>query len=193
MFKLNKGNSKLGNSIYTINLSRKSCRPDAPCYKLCYAGKGTFLFPNVKNCYDANYNAYIENPEKFERDLLEQLPLYGFVRIHASGDFIDRSYLDMIVRVCKVAKNVKFMAYTKKYELINSYLDDGKKLPRNLKIIFSIWDTFPCDNRYNLPTASVIFKGQEQPQKGFICDNNCDKCFHCWGIRNGQQVLFKQH
>jgi len=196
MFKLNNGNSKLGAGIKVINLSRRSCRKDAPCYKLCYAGKGTFNFPNVKNCYDNNYDEYMANPLKAERDIISQLPLIGFVRIHASGDMIDMEYFKMLIRISKVAKGVKFMAYTKQYELINTYVSQGGKIPRNFKIIFSLWDGFACPNPNNFPTSTVLLKkgnNDKISKGGYVCSGNCSQCFYCWNIKKGKQVLFEQH
>lgn len=196
MFKVNKGNSKLGSNIMVINLPAVvTCRPDAPCKKVCYANKGTFLFPNVKNCYANNLESFLSSPETAEMDILQQLPFMGFVRLHASGDFINYNYLDMIIRICKQLPNVKFMAYTKKYELFNDWLNEGRTIPNNLTIIFSLWDGFQCDNPYKFPTSQVILKkgNTDVILDGIECSGNCSKCYACWDLIEGENVLFNQH
>lgn len=48
-------NTKLGASILSINLPAGiTCRADAPCAKGCYAMKGNWLYPSVKNSLQGN-------------------------------------------------------------------------------------------------------------------------------------------
>lgn len=196
MFKVSKGNSKLGN-IYNINLPAiVTCRHDAPCKKKCYANKGTFKFKNVIACYENNLDSFIISPEKTELDILQQLPYMGVVRLHSSGDFVNMDYLKMIVRICNKLPNVKFMAFTKKYELINTYVEEYDELPSNLKIIFSLWEGLKCPNENNFPTSIVRFKkgiNDNIQQAAFECMGKCDKCFKCWDLQKGEQVVFNEH
>lgn len=196
MIKVTLGNRKLG-SIFAINLpALVTCRADAPCRKLCYAKKGHFLYPNVKNLYEENLNAYVTDPKQAELDIISQLPTEGTCRWHASGDIINREYLEMMVRIAKVRKNVKFMCFTKKYELINQYIADGNTFPKNLKMLFSGWYGLEMDNPYNFPTAYIELKKEhdDRIKKNAIpCTGKCFQCFKCWNVRKGQQVLFQQH
>lgn len=198
MFKVNNGNDKLGKSIKVINVpAGKTCQCDAPCNKrgVCYAQKGSFNYPNVKNCYAENLKSFLENPNLAEMEILSQMPYAGFCRIHASGDVVNVRYLDMLINICNKLPNVKFMMYTKKYEMINQYLEECGEFPENMKIIFSLWDTYKCDNRHNLPTSQVILKaGNVDPIKeGFLCDGLCEKCYKCWNLQEGENVLFNEH
>ena len=195
MFKVTFSNSKLG-SIGSINLPAGiTCRVDAPCRKGCYAMKGTFNFPNVKSCYQENLNTYLNDPVQAEKDILNQLPLMGWIRIHASGDIVDENYFLMLVRIAKKAKGVKFMMFTKKYEIVNDYLASGKKIPSNLKVILSNWLNWKCENPYNLPTAELhdCSLNNEIPKKAIPCSGQCDKCFSCWNLRKNQTVMFEKH
>lgn len=197
MFKVNNGNSKLGKNIMVINLPAIStCRPDAPCKKLCYANKGTFRFPAVKKCYGENLETFLNNPMQAELDILSQMPYIGFCRIHASGDFVNREYFDMIIRIANKLPNVKFMAYTKKYEMINDYIAEGGIIPSNLIVIFSLWDGFKCDNPYNMPTAIVrLKKGNIDAinDNAIECTGECSKCYKCWMLESNEQVVFNEH
>lgn len=197
MFKVNQGNTKLGKSILAINLPAIStCRQDAPCKGVCYANKGCFKYKNVKECYANNLEVFLTDPIKAQHDILSQLPYMGFVRLHASGDFVNYTYLDMIVDICNKLPNVQFMAYTKKYEMFNKYVEEIGMLPDNLKIIFSQWDGFEMDNRHNFPVAQVRLKaGNVDPiqQDAFECSGNCSQCYKCWMMEEGQTVVFNQH
>lgn len=196
-FKVTNGNSKLG-AIPAINLPAiKTCREDAPCRKLCYANKGNFLFKHVKNCYERNLKVFLENPSKAENDILSQIPSLGMIRWHASGDIVNREYLDMMVRIAKQRKQTRFLCFTKKYEMINQYLDEGNTFPKNLKIVFSGWYGLDVINPYNIPTAYIKLKQQEDnriKKSALDCIGNCMECGGaCWFLKKGQQVFFKQH
>ena len=195
MFKVNKGNRKLG-SILSINLPAiKTCVSDAPCKKTCYATRGAFKYPNVINCYDNNLKLIIEDIKQVKIDILNQVPYNGYLRLHSSGDFYNREYLEMFVEIARLLPNLHIMGYTKKYEMINQFIKDGNKLPSNFTIIFSLWDKFPCNNPYKLPTSQVILNNGNNDiiHSGFHCTGRCDKCFHCWNLKEGENVIFKQH
>lgn len=197
MFKVTNGNTKLGGGIYAINLPAiVTCREDAPCKKLCYGRRGRFTFPAIKNCYGENLRCVMEDMEQVEKDILKQLPIMGFCRIHATGDFVNEDYFKMLLRVANQRKKVKFMAFTKKYEMVNEYIQNGGIIPNNFKIIFSGWIGLEMVNPYNFPTAFVNLKKEtdERIKKSAIpCSGKCYQCFVCWNLKKGQQVKFEQH
>lgn len=198
MFKVNNGNSKLGKSIKVINLPAGiTCRCDAPCNakNLCYAKKGSFMFPSVKNCYAENLKSFITSPTQAKEDILSQLSCRGYVRIHASGDIPNLEYLEMLVDIAITLPATHFMAYTKKYNLINAYVSTGGVIPANLTIIFSLWDDYKCSNPFVFPTSQVVLKGGniDPIQEGFMCTGNCENCYKCWELQKGDNVLFNQH
>lgn len=196
MFRVTHYNSKLG-TICSINVPAiKTCREDAPCKKLCYANKGNFKFPKVVKSYEENLRRFLEEPKEAEEDILQQLPYIGFCRIHASGDFVNREYFEMIVRIAKKCKRVKFMAFTKKYELVNDYISEGNTIPSNLKILYSGWNGLEMNNPHNIPTAYVNLKHETDcriKKSAIPCGGKCDRCFACWNIKKGQQIIFEQH
>ena len=100
--KVSNTNSKLGGQIYSINLPPVvTCRSDAPCFKGCYACKGNWLFPNVKNSLQHNLEAYKSNPTLFFESVAAQTALVRFCRWHSSGDIVDMQYFE---GMCKVAR-----------------------------------------------------------------------------------------
>ena len=65
--KISLTNSKLGDKIPSLNLpAGATCRSDAPCRSGCYALKGTWLYPNVKNSLKANLDEFMSNPEDLD-------------------------------------------------------------------------------------------------------------------------------
>lgn len=198
--RISKGNTKLGINIATVNLPAcVTCRPDAPCFKYCYARKGNFRFKTVEESLANNYKAYLDNPKGYFDVIdagLTMVP-YRFFRWHSSGDIPCTDYLD---RMCKLARRHKgtiFLCFTKRYEIVNEYLDHHRR-PSNLILVFSNWGEWRCENPHNLPTAWVKFdKNTEIPEKAHKCPGYCGDCVNsecsCWKLKNGESVYFDKH
>lgn len=200
--KISNSVSKLGMEIGTINLPAiKTCRTDAPCRKGCYANKGNFMYKNVKSSLQKNSDAFTENPDKFFNILHNQIEMipYRYIRWHSSGDIISERYLQGMCWLARKHKGTRFLCFTKKYELVNEYLNKYKK-PKNLILVFSNWGEWMCDNPHNLPTAWVEF-GTEMdkliPENAIRCHGKCYECIntseHCWQLKFGEAVKFLKH
>lgn len=197
-------NSKLGDKIPSLNLSVfKSCRKDAPCLLSgkCYALKGRMRL-HQEGAYKNNYDAYIENSDLFFKTIQDWLNdddvIFKFFRWFGSGDIVDYKFLLGMIETAKACPQTRFMAFTKKHDLVNMYLALGHQLPQNLKIIFSAWDKdFKINNPYNLPVAFIDLKDKEKNasinEYAIPCRGSCKSCKSCWSLVNGQAVLFPQH
>lgn len=156
-------NSKLGDKIPSLNLPAvKTCRADAPCKKGCYACKGTWLYPNVQNSLNNNLKEFLADSEKFFNDIIKWINnddiTYKFFRWFSSGDIVNKKFFEGMIKTAKICKDTKFLCFTKKFEIVNDYLSSNKKIPSNLKIVFSAWDnTFKVENPHNLPMTYVFF------------------------------------
>lgn len=201
--KISKTNSKLGGEIPSVNLPPIStCRNNAPCKKVCYACKGNFTYNKVKTSLNNNYALYIHNKDSYFEQIIDflsnKLTTYKFFRWHSAGDIINEEYLEGMIKVAKKCKRTKFLAFTKKFELVNDYLAKGGAIPNNLKIVYSAWDKgFKVDNPFNLPVAYINFKKKESnpdiPELAIPCTGKCYECLSCWTLRKGQSVVFDQH
>lgn len=196
-------NQKLGGFIPSVNLPPIiTCRTDAPCAKNCYACKGHFLYTNVKQSHLDNLQAYTNNASGYFQDIIDfiknGLVIYKFFRWHSSGDIVDADYFNGVVKVADACKSTRFLVFTKKFEIVNSFIENGGEMPENLAVVFSAWDNnFEVKNPYNLPVAYVDFsdknKNPEIPVTAFRCGGNCEKCLTCWSIQKGQATVFNQH
>lgn len=199
---ISKTNTKLSGQIPSVNLPAiKTCRHDAPCKHLCYATRGNFTFPNVKQSHINNLACFIDNPDAYFDDIiafLNGLVSYRYFRWHSSGDIVNADYLRGMIKVAKKCKSVKFLCFTKKFEIVNDYLKSGEKIPNNLHIVFSAWDKdFIVNNPYNLPMTFVDFKDSSKnpaiPELSIPCVGKCYECQACWSLKKGQSVVFHQH
>ena len=195
--KVSNTNSKLGGQIYSINLPAVvTCRPDAPCFKGCYARKGNWTFTNVKNSLESNLEAYKSNPDLFFESVAIQTALVRFCRWHSSGDIVDMQYFEGMCKVARKNKETHYLCFTKKYEIINEFLSKGKRIPKNLSIVFSAWDNWIPENPYDLPMTYVYgkeFNNKLIPKDAIPCGGKCETCQACWTLKKGQHVYFLKH
>lgn len=196
-------NQKLGGFIPSLNLPAViTCRCDAPCKKDCYACKGNFKYKNVMQSHLDNLKAFNTDKTAFFNDIIDFLNngliAYKFFRWHSSGDIVNADYFNGVLNVAQACKHTQFLIFTKKFEIVNDYLKNGGKIPRNLVVVFSAWDkTFKFENPHNLPVAYVDFKDGDKapaiPATAFRCSGDCRNCLTCWNIKKGQSTVFKQH
>ena len=195
--KVSNTNSKLGGQIYSINLPPVvTCRADAPCFKGCYARKGNWLFQNVKSSLESNLDAYKSNPDLFFDSVAAQTALARFCRWHSSGDIVDMKYFEGMCKVARKNKETHYLCFTKKYEIINEFLSKGKRIPKNLSIVFSAWSNWIPENPYDLPMTYVYgkeFNNELIPKDAIPCGGKCENCQACWTLKKGQHVYFLKH
>ena len=117
--------------------------------------------------------------------------------MHVAGDIPTYEYLLEMVEVVNNNPYCDVLSFTKRYDFINKYLDNGGELPNNLHLFFSEWEGMEMDNKHNLPVAHVIFKGEEPEENWNICSGNCLECakkkVNCWSLQNGEHVAFYEH
>ena len=195
-------NSKTGMACLNLAMPTCVCRPDAPCYATCYARKGTQQIAVVQAAYYRNLRLYNENPDEFFEQIYYKVKFSGLpkVRFFDSGDFPDYEFLERAAELCKRTPDTKYMAFTKKYELVNKYIDEHGKLPDNFNIMFSAWDIlWDVPNPHGLGIAYVDFEDKRMnpvfPKNAFVCpgkESTCSMCGACWNKRL-KAVVFKQH
>ena len=194
---ISKGNSKMG-AIPSVSLPACiTCNPNAPCFKLCYAAKITRLYKTVKAAYENNLNILNTNPFQYWQQVKQGAQMARYFRYHVSGDIPNGHYLKMMIKTAEELPGTNFLAFTKQYEIVNDYLNDGNRIPANLKIIFSNWGAWKCDNPHNMPTCEIILKGSDPAPNWKICGGNCTECacrgIGCWELKQGETIAIYQH
>ena len=201
--KISLTNSKLGDKIPSLNLPIEgTCRGDAPCRKSgCYAKKGNWIYKNVQESLKQNLKEFLTDSDKFFDDIINWINnddvTYKFFRWFSSGDIVNYKFLKGMVRVALACPQTKFLCFTKKFNLVNCFLEFGD-LPENLRIVFSGWDKdFKVDNPFNLPMTYINFKDKSKNAKideyAIPCTGSCRTCKACWSLQKGQSVYFNQH
>ena len=197
--KISAGNSKLGN-IPSVSLpSVVTCRNDCDCYTKCYARKFENMRPSVKNAYRHNYDLLTESPDIYWREVEASIMMSRFFRFHVSGDIPDYTYFTHMVDVANRNSHCEILCFTKKYGIVNRYLEHNETIPDNLHIIFSGWKGLEMDNPFLLPEAHVRYKDGTTTANldAKECGGNCTECLltesGCWLLKQGEQVVFNEH
>ena len=199
-------NSKTGSCCNNLAFPTCTCREDAPCKASgCYCMKGRQAMCNVVAAYVRNLMIYNNDHDDFWEQVkfkIKHNPLPLF-RWFDAGDILDYEFFCGMVELAKTFPCIRFMSFTKKYDIVNEWLTINGDLPKNLNIIFSAWHIgWKVNNPFDMPVAYVDFKDQTlNPQfpKGITgCPNQSDKtitcsmCQKCWN-KKVKAVVFKQH
>lgn len=196
--KISSGNSKMG-SVPSVSLpSIKTCRQCA-CQSKCYAQKLERLRPAVRNAYQHNLEVLINEPETYWREVEASVMMSRFFRFHVSGDIPTAEYLANMVAVAGRNSHCEILCFTKRYEMVNEFIEQNGELPSNLHMIFSGWIGLDMVNPFSLPEAHVRYRdGSTTAREDAIeCGGNCTECAltdgGCWNLQKGQQVVFNEH
>jgi hypothetical protein len=188
------GNSKIGNKsehydkVFVWNLPVVVTCPGASqwCLRHCYnADLRIEKFPI--NDWNKNlqyyYNDRISLGDKLTQ-ILDNEPGNIAVRIHSSGDFFERDYIDFWKIIISKTPKVKYWAYTRSWSDVelNKSLEELKSL-KNIQL-FASWD-------HTMPTPpkswrkSIVYKDELTFDSGIVCPEqsgkspNCATCNFC--------------
>lgn len=212
---LSHGNTKTGvsgkfySSIFVWNLPAVATCPGVSdwCLKHCYnADTRESKFP-VKE-WSNNWWVSINHPDVLLNNIVQQLSAAEkpcAVRLHSSGDFFSKQYIDLWINIASSASDVTFWTYTRSW--INEGLLQRLEVLRSLRNveIFASWDVTmdydpPARWRrsyvYTDPSAALTHQGKDK--KAFICPEqtgkvaNCASCGFCMR-RIDKDILFYFH
>lgn len=194
---ISRGNSKLG-AIPSVSLPAcTTCNPSAPCFKKCYARRMTARRANVRDAYAKNLEIYNDDPRDYFEQIANTTITTRFFRYHVSGDIPGAEYFGYMITTAQLRPHCTFLAFTKQFNIVNAFLNDGGEIPQNLKIIFSNWGKWKCENPYKLPQCEIIFRGEQPAPDWKICGGNCTDCacrgVGCWELKNGETIAIYEH
>jgi len=176
--KLKETSKELGIKIFNFSIpAYKSkngttiCKYAKDCVKYCYAQKGNYKrFPKIGELMEQRYALSLTNNFVALMNMEIKKKKVGAIRIHDSGDFYSKEYLNKWVQIANDNPMVNFYAYTKSLP----YFKDIA-LPENMDIIFSMGGYRDKDINIETQRHSKIFDSKEQLQKaGYIDASKID-------------------
>lgn len=194
---ISKGNKKMG-AIPSVSLPAcVTCNQYAPCFPKCYAARLARLRATVRESYENNLVILEQNPALYWTTVYTAAATTKYFRYHVSGDIPNIDYFAHMVHLAEVLPTTHFLAFTKQYQIVNNYIANGGTIPDNLKIIFSNWGAWKCENPHNLPTCEIILKGSAPSDEWKICGGNCTECacrgVGCWELKHGETIAIYEH
>ena len=188
---ISKGNMKIGRTHNFSMAPIITCSNCAGCKNYCYDIKAVLQYPNVMK-------ARAENTAMMLSDMfgtfaqidhyISHRKAHKYFRWHVSGDILSVEYFDHMVRLARRHPDWTFWTYTKAYTYVNTWIHDNggrDAIPKNLSVMFSVWNGMPCPNPFGMPTFTCIMEGMEPDAGSWPCPGNCESC-----IRSGHGCPF---
>lgn len=148
------------------------------CMGRCYSNRIKLMFPNVWDMWEHNL-WMLENHPVLTELLLRKflyMALPRVMRLHVSGDFYSRAYLDMWRRIARDNPDTVFYGYSKMDGI------DHASLPDNLRILRSQWPKMPPPRQKGVKRNCWVQDGTDKrvPKDAFKCPGDCPRCgFWC--------------
>lgn len=200
---ISSGNTKMGKVASVSLLPILTCpgRCNGTCGDKCYAKKLALLRPTVARAYARNTAVARLAPHAFFKACKIAMGKADYFRFHVSGDIPSPGYLHSVINACKSAPHCQVLMFTKRFEIVNRYVLDGGRIPKNLHCLFSGWTNLqPTEagfNPYHLPETTVYAKDEDIRPEWTPCGGNCLDCaIHeggCWAAKPGDTIAFKIH
>lgn len=192
------GNTKTGNIPSVSLLPVVDCGNCKMCSRFCYDLRNDCFMNSVISTRANNSAIYRTDPRRYFGEIEAWLSLYypRAFRWHIGGDIKDAFYLDRMIRIAEKFPNIKFLAFTKMFDLVNERHED---IPENLHIIFSGWVGQKMNNEFGFPSSHPLFyDGQTSAHDGAkLCTGNCTECLKenrlCWNLGKNEEVVFPVH
>ena len=155
----------------------------------CYALKGRYRFPNVKEAMNRRL-AKLHDPRWIEAmvTLVTGQPVF---RWHDSGDLQSVQHLKNIFEVCKRTAGTRHWLPTREARFLS--LMDPEVVPKNLKIVLSDH----MNDQVTPPTWWPYTSGVTTDHERVTCPaskqgNKCRDCRKCWD-RSVKRVIYGKH
>ena len=180
----------------SYNLPARACQtgaklreiPGTPCYG-CYAFKGRYNFPNVKDALSRRLDS-ITHPQWVEA-MAVLIKGKKHFRWHDSGDLQGPEHLKKIFEVCKLTPDTMHWLPTQERKYLQ-FLDPDI-IPPNLIIRLSNAknDTKPGNAWTHWSTVV------KSPRAGHVCPapeqgNSCKDCRACWS-KDVKEIQYRLH
>ena len=193
------GNTKMGAVASVSTLPFITCPAccKETCGAKCYAAKLANLRPNVLRNYAINTAIAIYKPVEYWQQINDFVKGVRFFRFHVSGDILNYSYFRHMVGVANENPHCEILCFTKRFDIVNAYIDSNGDLPVNLHILFSGWTNLIPTNPHKLPETNVYTCEADFDESWKTCGGNCFNCacrgVGCWQVGKGDTIAFKMH
>ena len=177
--KMRKASKKTFNFGITAYYSKKynmlTCPSALTCVANCYARQGAYVWSNVAQAFEKRLGITLQ--DNFSELMIDEIrrKKAQVIRIHDSGDFYSREYLQKWLKVIDNFPEIIFYAYTKSYSLFK-----GENLPKNFIVIFSHGSKEKLDKKQR---HALVFDSVDALKKAGYVDASIDDTI-AWSSEN---------
>lgn len=215
------GNTKMGTDhVLSFGLPiGASCVRTCECFtkKICYGMSGNYVQYPINQLYLADNMLFfkVNGWDKTADAIIAEIKRTHckYFRWFTVGDIPNVDFLKMMIKVGKNCPGVKFWGYTKKYMIVNHYIDkymhgNAELFHQYTGLIFSHWRNkngsfFKMLNPYNMPLSVFVPLGMEKEAEkaNHICPcsnpdvyENCCNCSNpCYELKPGETMALLEH
>jgi len=121
-----------GIPAYKSASGKLTCPMAQECVKFCYAKKGAYIWSNVQPAFEKRYQ--LSKTDSFISKMMDEIDKKkpDYVRVHDSGDYYSKKYLQKWIDIAIMNPKVKFYSYTNCVDMLKNV-----DLPNNYDIIYS--------------------------------------------------------
>ena len=197
---ISSGNRKTGFAVPSVSLIPVAdCGNCASCSRLCYDLRNDCIYTGVIESRAKNSAIAHDDLDRYFAEIGAACIAYRIFRWHIGGDILHRPYFDGMIKTALNNPHCKFLAFTKRYDIVNAYIQEGNEIPENLQIIFSAWPGMELNNPFNFPVSSPLFVDGSHAAgvDPVSCPGDCSNCAvmgsGCWTLKRGEGVVFAAH
>ena len=171
-----------GIPAYRSASGKVTCPMAGKCVSFCYAKKGAYTWSNVKPAFEKRYE--LSKTDKFITKITAEIILKepDYIRIHDSGDYYSKEYLNKWIEIAKRNSDVRFYSYTNSVQMLKNV-----DLPDNFDVIFSSSGKQVDLINKDIDRHSEIFKTEsELLEKGYVDASKIDLYATKWFSNNNK-------
>lgn len=170
------GNLTMPSCVGIFNLPPLlTCTPSPWCKEHCYALKGRFIWKSVRDAHLWRYEQ--SKKSSFVKKIADEITrskVIKYIRIHISGDFYSKEYVNKWAKIAEKFPDIIFKTNTKRIDLLQ-YMK--RVFPKNVAARESTDPTRKWMGVF--PQAAI--KGTFGSENFYTCKDQCEECgFYCW-------------
>ena len=187
--KLKKTSKSLGLRVFNFGIpayksasGKLTCPFADACVKFCYAKKGAYVWSNVQPAFEKRYQ--ISKTDDFVNKMNDEIAKKkpDYVRVHDSGDYYSKAYLQKWLDIAIHNPQVRFYSYTNCVEMFQK-----TDLPENYDVIFSDSGKQKHLIRTSKDRYTNIFTSEQKLNKaGFVNASKIDLYATKWFSKNNK-------
>lgn len=178
-----------GIPAYKSATGKLTCPMADECVAFCYAKKGAYIWKNVKPAFEFRYQ--LSKTDKFIAKINAEIILKEpeYIRVHDSGDYYSKKYLNKWIDIANANPDVKFYSYTNCIKMLKE-----AKLPENYNVIFSSSGKQVDLIDKTKDRHSIIFKTKsELLDNGYVDASKIDLLSTKWFNRDNNKIGLIYH